>query len=232
MHMLWFVKGSICKLYNMGKIIFISIVFFSTSIYGQNVGINTNSPTRALDVNGDLRVRTLTDKSTDAAYNNVIVANTNGEFDKWDKASLLSTIQTLAVENKKLTYVSNSPNIGNTVDCGKFSFRFNTGPVPQIKLVSGNSTTIYYTIIHRVNKSTDSFSGTNTLASGQSVTIGSGTGNNSTTGWQTLDATYANNGLDELYVTYPGDNNLYRVTFLARNSSATQYFYTMICEKF
>lgn len=59
-------------------------LYFSTFVSAQNVGINTNSPSRALDVNGDFRIRTLTDKSTDAAYNNVIVANTNGEFDKWD----------------------------------------------------------------------------------------------------------------------------------------------------
>lgn len=69
------------------------------------------------------------------------------------------------------------------------------------------------------------------MASGQSVTIGSGS-TVDTNGWQTLDSTYDNNTLDELYITYPGDNNLYRVTFLARNSNSAQFYYTMICEKF
>lgn len=207
-------------------------MFLISAFYAsQNVGIGTNAPSRNLDINGDFRVRTLTDKSTDATYNNVIVSNSNGELDKWDKASMLNTIQQLALENKKLTYVSNSPNVGNSVDCGKFSFRFNASTLPQIKLVSGPSTSIHYTLIHKVNKSTDGFSGTNTLTSNMTVTIGSDT-TVDTNGWQTLDSSYANNSLDELYITYPGDNNLYRVTFLARNSSATQFFYTMICEKF
>ena len=37
---------------------------------------------------------------------------------------------------------------------------------------------------------------------------------------------------DEIYLSYPNDDNLYRVTYLARTMSATEYSYTMICEKF
>lgn len=213
----------------MKNILFISV--FISWFCSAQVGINTTSPTRMLDHNGDLRVRTLTDKTADNSYGNVIVADSNGNLDKWDKNDLKYKVQELILENKKLTYVSNSPDINNSMDCGRFSFRYDTGTHPQIKLISGNSTTVYYTILHKVNSSNSSFSWPNTMASGQSVTIGSGS-TVDTNGWQTLDSSYANNTLDELYITYPGDNNLYRVTFLARNSNSTQFYYTMICEKF
>lgn len=210
---------------------FILLAILSSLFSNAQVGINTTTPTRMLDHNGDLRVRTLTDKTSDTSYNNVIVADGNGNLDKWDKDDMKAKVQEVILENKKLTYVSNSPDINNTMDCGRFSFRYDTTVHPQIKLVSGNSLSVYYTVIHKVNSSGSTFSSPNTLASGKSVTIGKGN-NVDTNGWQTLDSTFENNVLDEIYITYPGDNNLYRLTFLARNSSATQFYYTMICEKF
>lgn len=210
---------------------FILLAILSSLFSNAQVGINTTAPTRMLDHNGDLRIRTLSDKTSDINYSNVIVADGNGNLDKWDKNDLKTKVQEVILENKKLTYVSNSPDINNTMDCGRFSFRYDTSVHPQIKLVSGNPLSVYYTVIHKVNSSGSTFSSPNTLASGKSVTIGSGN-NFDANGWQTLDSTYANNTLDELYITYPGDNNLYRVTFLARNSNSTQFYYTMICEKF
>lgn len=207
------------------KKLILSSIFFS-AIFNAQVGIATASPSRTLDVNGDLRVRTTTDKSTDSNYNKVIAADANGQLDAWDKNSLLATIQELAVENKKIVYFSNSPNIGSVMNCGKMEFRYETGPLPQMRLLTPANTTLYYTRILRANSNVNSFTTPNSVSS--NLTAVFTTANN----WITLDTGYTNNSLGEYYITYPGDTNLYRVTFLARNMNASNLFYTMVCEKF
>jgi hypothetical protein len=57
----------------MKNILFISV--FISWFCSAQVGINTTSPTRMLDHNGDLRVRTLTDKTADNSYGKVILTN-------------------------------------------------------------------------------------------------------------------------------------------------------------
>lgn len=203
--------------------LFFSLVSFSINA---QVGIGTTAPARALDVNGDVRIRTLTDKSTDGNYNKIIVANSNGDLDSWDKASLLNTVRDRAIENKKIVYFSNSPVIGNVMDCGKMQYRFDTGPLPQMRLVTAADIIIYYTKIQKVNSNVNTFIPPNSIISNLTAT------NTASNTWFTLDPAYSNNILDEFYMTYPGDANLYRVTFLARNMGADQYFYTMLCEKF
>lgn len=209
----------------MKKVLIILFSSASLILYCQ-VGIGTTTPTRSLDIDGNLRVRVLTDKSTDNTYNKVIVSNVNGDLDSWDKASLKNTIKELAVENKKIVYFSSSPNVGSIMSCGKMQYRFGAGPLPQMRLVTPANATLYYNRMHKVNSAVNSFSTPNNVAS--NLTAAYTTANN----WVTLDTTYTNNTLNEFYMTYPGDNNLYRVTFLARNLTATDFFYSMVCEKF
>lgn len=45
------------------------------------VGINTTTPSRTLDVNGSLRVRTQTDQSSNSVYDNVLISDANGNVD-------------------------------------------------------------------------------------------------------------------------------------------------------
>lgn len=62
----------------MRKIIIISL--FSVCLHAQ-VGINTTSPSRTIDVNGTLRVRTQTDQSSNVSYDNVLISDANGNVD-------------------------------------------------------------------------------------------------------------------------------------------------------
>ncbi|KXH81569.1 hypothetical protein [Chryseobacterium kwangjuense] len=62
----------------MKKIIFL---FFSCVCLNAQVGVNTATPTRSLDVNGNLRVRTQTNQSANASYDNVQIADANGNVD-------------------------------------------------------------------------------------------------------------------------------------------------------
>ncbi|BAP32297.1 uncharacterized protein CHSO_3260 [Chryseobacterium sp. StRB126] len=207
------------------KNIYLFFTLVSLSINAQ-VGIGTTAPTRVLDVNGDVRIRTLTDKSTDSNYNKIIVANSNGDLDSWDKASLLNTVKDLAIENKKITYFSNSPVIGNVMNCGKMQYRFDNGPLPQMRLVNPADAILYYTKIQKVNSNANTFIPPNSIVSNLTAVY------TMANTWLTLDPDYSNNILDEFYMTYPDDTNIYRVTFLARNMGVDQYFYTMLCEKF
>lgn len=62
----------------MKKIIFL---FLFCSLTNAQIGINTATPTRTLDVNGNLRVRTQTNQSANASYDNVQIADANGNVD-------------------------------------------------------------------------------------------------------------------------------------------------------
>ncbi|MBV7441229.1 hypothetical protein KRX57_07335 [Weeksellaceae bacterium TAE3-ERU29] len=65
----------------MKKILFLSCLFSSLAFAQKNVGINTESPTETLDINGSLRVRDInTESSTPTTIQNekIVVADANG----------------------------------------------------------------------------------------------------------------------------------------------------------
>ncbi|MGG5207700.1 hypothetical protein ACQWU4_02045 [Chryseobacterium sp. MIQD13] len=84
-------------------------IFYFTFLFCMNisaqVGINTQSPSRTLDVNGSLRVRTQTNQSATASYDNVLASDANGNVDYVKKSSLnqqmvqLFSISTLTAVN-------------------------------------------------------------------------------------------------------------------------------------
>ncbi len=66
----------------MKKTIILSSLFCSLNLFSQ-VGINTTSPTATLDVNGNARVRSMTEINTEALagdYNRRVVANSEGKL--------------------------------------------------------------------------------------------------------------------------------------------------------
>lgn len=86
------------------KIFYAIIILFYATINGQ-VGINTQTPSRTLDINGSLRARTQTDQSSNISYDNVLVSDANGNIDYTKKSSLnqhmaqLFSINTLTAVN-------------------------------------------------------------------------------------------------------------------------------------
>ncbi|MCQ4140813.1 hypothetical protein [Chryseobacterium sp. EO14] len=68
-----------------------NIIIFSLCSFFANaqVGVNTISPSRTLDVNGTLRVRTQTDQSSNSSYDNVMISDANGNVD-YVKKNLLN----------------------------------------------------------------------------------------------------------------------------------------------
>jgi len=79
-------------------LLFVAILASVVTISAQsgNVGINTQQPTETLDVNGTLRVRSLTDGSSSSIYDQVLVMKTDGTIGKTSRSSLgTSTLNAL-----------------------------------------------------------------------------------------------------------------------------------------
>ncbi len=202
--------------------IYITLILnlFTIIFLNAQVGINTNQPTRALDVNGDLRIRELKLVNKDANYNNIVVVNQDGEVEKYDKIEITNAISDLTVETKEL-YFATTPDGTKIVPCGKFNFRFSSSTIPEIAPISdlAASTSVYFMRIRKYESNQ------------RAVTQGNTTIKNSKT-FSVLDREYKLDQVSEYNISYPGDNNLYRVIFLARKMTTTTNSYSIVCEKF
>ena len=193
---------------------------FAIIFLNAQVGVNTNQPTRALDINGDLRIRELKLVNKDANYNNIVVVNQDGEVEKYDKIEITNAISDLTVETKEL-YFATTPDGTKIVPCGKFNFRFSSSTIPEIAPISdlAASTPVYFMRIRKYESNQ------------RAVTQGNTTVRKSKT-FSVLDREYKLDQVSEYNISYPGDNNLYRVIFLARKMSNTTNSYSIVCEKF
>lgn len=219
----------------MKNILILIALSFGILISAQ-VGIGNSDPVRTLDITGNLNVRNVEYKNADPNYKNVLVTNADGEIEFWDKQDIKDKMDDMYVVNKKFSVSTTGPDTDLVVPCGKFQLRYNSPVMPQIKLLTptGSATTIYYNRIRKRNSSSDGFSTDNgrSLKTNQTVSI------NSRNSWvnigKSTDATgdFSNNTLDEYYITYPGDKNLYRITFLARTAGGGNISYSMVCERF
>ena len=64
----------------MKKIFIIFLVILINVAKSQNVGINNNNPTTTLDVNGDIRVRSLETASSFNISDNFVLSDTNNKL--------------------------------------------------------------------------------------------------------------------------------------------------------
>ncbi|MGV4413701.1 hypothetical protein [Chryseobacterium sp. T1] len=219
----------------MKKILILLIITSGISISAQ-VGVNNPNPVRMLDINGNLRLRGLEYKKNDPNYTKILVTNAAGEIEYWDKQDILDKIDQLYVVNKKFVLSATGPDTNLIVPCGRFQFRYNNPVMPQIKLVTANTsdTNIYYSRIRKRNSSANNF----TVNTGRSLNTNQMTTINASNQWVDIgnatDSTgaFSKDTLDEYYITYPGDVNMYRVTFVARTAADNNVSYSMVCERF
>lgn len=102
--------------------------------FGQigKVGINTVTPTRNLDVNGNVRIRSLADKKDSTnVYDRVLVGNSQGDVDfvpitKFDVET--PTIKTIKFVVKKVAIPSTYSYLTEAVDIGNISVRYRNNP--------------------------------------------------------------------------------------------------------
>ncbi len=201
------------------KNILSAILFCAVIIGYAQVGVNTDNPSRVLDVNGDLRVRTL-NKVTIADYPDVLVTDADGNIEKHSAQAIIDAISDLSVETKEL-YFDNSPDGTKIVPCGRFNFRFSDTTKPQIASFENLSTpaTVYYLGQLKFHENRKTVTQNNVVLQKNDD-------------FKTLDDSYSLNSVGEYYLSYPGDNHFYRVVFLGRKMTLSENSYSIICEKF
>lgn len=209
------------------------LILLTSSVFSQ-VGINTETPNRTLDVNGNLKVRTLTDQSNNAAYDRVLVTNSTGEVDAIKISELKDEILGNAAENKSLYYTAEVPDDSKVLQCGKFNFSFGTPAVPEKNLdiqmslfeTPSSKVNVYYTLFRKWGN------GASKYYKSYFLTFMPGDYNTP----QRLSSGLDLNEFGEIYITYPGEKNYYRVSFIARENYTEAEIinnsYTVVCEKF
>lgn len=89
------------------KILLISTIFFLNLYFSQYVGINTSSPEKELDVNGELKVRTINQLSSITSNESVLVVNnTDNVVKKIDPNLLNGSTNTSILSVKKESNLS------------------------------------------------------------------------------------------------------------------------------
>ena len=127
----------------MKKYLF-TIILTSSLISAQNtnVGIDTNAPTRKLDVNGNMRVTTGATVTNNSSYDRIVTANNStGDIDYITLPAIFQTA-TNNVEVRRSVYLATGAVTANECSCGDMTFRINNNNTPEFKL---NSTTIFAT---------------------------------------------------------------------------------------
>lgn len=92
-----------------------NILILLTIIVNAQVGIKTTTPTRTLDVNGTSRLRTLTDKSTDKNYDQVLTTDPNGNVDYIPKTDLHQQYVPLFNLTSLPTAINNSSSVATKI---------------------------------------------------------------------------------------------------------------------
>ncbi|MFC4687769.1 hypothetical protein ACFO4P_12565 [Epilithonimonas pallida] len=218
---------------------FFATILISGLAYSQNtnVGIDTNAPTRKLDVNGDLRVTTGAIVTNNSAYDRIVTTNNStGDVDYITIPAIFQT-STNNVEVKRSVYLATGAVTANECNCGDITFRINNNNTPEFKL---NSTTIFAT-----NNNITTFDlgygikrWSNNAYSYANRTVTFTTANYAT--YQTLDATAfpttndaAGNTVRIYTIIPPKQNHLYRLTLSrTNNNNTTTYAYALVCERF
>ena len=200
--------------------IFIYILLMLISIKSQaQIGINTEEPTRTLDVNGDLRLRNLQKVNlTNDSY--VLATDDAGNVEKYSAQTIIESITDLTVETKELNFAT-TPDGTKIVPCGKFNLRFSSGTLPQIASITGLTSAVSVNILGQLK-----------YDSNQRVVRSFAVSVQNSNGFVNLESANTLNRVGEYYLSYPGDNNFYRIVFLARKMNATQNSYSIVCEKF
>lgn len=217
------------KSYKLTYILF----FLGVNLYSQ-VGINTDKPERALDINGNLKIRELINKTSDDNYNRILVTDNEGNIETVDRSSLKNSITEDIIEIKRLFYNSTDPIDNNKLTCGQFQFSFRDSPTTgknldiMLNLESDptKNITTYFTLFRKWGDDDLKYYKSN----GKTF---------NSTNYSTPQLLYPQldiNSTGEFYISYPNERNFYRVLFLARpnyeENGIIHNSYTITCEKF
>ena len=207
------------------------------SISWAQVGINTENPTRDLHVEGNLRVRNLQNKASDDDYSKVLAVDNNGNVDYINKSNLLPDMTgqvNKIVQNNLYKTTNERPIPSRSLTCGRFVFSFldNDAKV-SFHLLNRpqNNVNVYVTFEqnfppynnrdgfqYEALSDTKDFDSSN-YSTFQDIPVAQG------------QAKIADGEYNELYISYPQEENFYRVTFYRVKQNGETYFINT-CEQF
>lgn len=218
------------------KRILLAMSLLISVIATAQVGINTDNPTNSLDVNGDVRVRTL----ADAGNQDLVVASSaSGVLNK-----TTVTVETLnnamgdpefnGVTVKKNQYFATMADPGKYIDAGVVSVRLypiggisTTDVYPQLALLEAPTSNVQVIVLDD-----ETWNSGGTQGSAQILTF-------TTSNWNTYQSvgngSMSVNEKNILTFSVPGTADLYRVTcYVVQNSSTVgkERLYNLIVEKF
>lgn len=221
----------------MKKFLVVTSILSLTYIDAQ-VGINTTSPTRTLHVQGNLRVANLQNVSEDAAFDRILVSDTNGNVDYASRSSFLPNTGVGAVDKESYSEIYNNTSASGLPErrlrCGKFFFIFDTGTDSNVKLGLNEkpaaSVNIYMNMEQNWNNGFQFYQGTN-------ATNGVDAPFTFTTSNYDVAQEFKSARLDSyeqnvMTFQYPGDADIYRLTIYKVQHTGTSYDFVSACEKF
>lgn len=206
------------------------MVCISAMSQGQNVGINTENPTRKLEVNGDFRVTTLPDVTGNANYSKIISTDkNNGNVDNLTASSFMQS-EVNQVEVKRSIYLASAPDDAKECSCGDITFRINSSDMAEMKLNSDKIFTSLNTTAFELDYGIKRW--TSTYYNYFNDTTYFTNLNYST--YQSLDPELFNsNNTVRIYtIILPKQNNLYRLTLSRLANTSSIHTFGLICEKF
>lgn len=207
------------------------------SISWAQVGINTENPTRDLHVEGNLRVRNLQNKASDDDYSKVLAVDNNGNVDYINKSNLLPDMTgqvNKIVQNNLYKTTNGIPIAERTLTCGRFIFNFRQNDAKvSFRLLNSpqNNVNVYVTFEqnfppynngdgfqYEASPTTKEFTPNNYNAY-QNIPVTPG------------QAKIADGEYNELYISYPREEQFYRITFYRVKQNGETYFVNT-CEQF
>lgn len=201
----------------MKNILPLLVCLATSMLYAQEkVGINTNTPTRTLDVNGNMRV-TQQEIKVSGTFNDVLIANQDGNVDKRSKGSLLLGEETQVETIRNIYYSNSGSDIEKSVQCARFEVTLSNNNIAMIRLrqpITSNRTISYG--LRRLERRTKISGGLENTGDGdyndskRSVTF---TSDN----WNTYQAIYniqmINNDSYRLHVVDSDTGDFYKIDF-------------------
>lgn len=214
---------------------------FSLDAVNDRVGIGTDTPSQRLDVNGNARIRSLTDANSSPNYPRTVVAQTDGTLGYVEEAVTL----------KKQVYVADVADLTKTVLLDKFEFRLrdlaNGTSIPEFRLTAspGSNISVFYHLDEKWNSATNNFdSNTTTGTSGRRrfITLEHPVNTANWSTWSPFNGTAANvsgqaRNMDEFSATnisiqYANDPSVYVVDFKIIDIPNAPETYSILVQKY
>ena len=204
------------------------------------VGIDTNTPTRALDINGNLKIREISDESDNGQYTKVLVTNADGNVDYIYKKDLLPATDEFTSNKEVINNIySNNVQLGidtKVITCGKFQFSFS----------SESDSKIRFNLTEKPSENIDIYMSMEQNWTGSGFQFYQGTSSSNTTAfkftttdWNTpkefASANLAEFEQNVMYFQYPKDPSFYRLTIYRVNHTVNKentWSFVSACEKF